>query len=82
MCGFAGLGFRVPNHLLLVELLREMSVPLACTSANLHGQKVITDEQILQDTFDGKVDYIFCDDARVACYSRIDITIHDITRGF
>ncbi len=57
--GFAGLGFRVPGNIFLVELLRKMSVPMACTSANLHGQDVITDEQILIDTFDGKVDYIF-----------------------
>lgn len=57
--GFAGLGFRVPGNVFLVELLRKMSVPMACTSANLHGQDVITDEKILIDTFDGKVDYIF-----------------------
>lgn len=58
--GFAGLGFRVPGNRFLVELLRKMSVPMACTSANLHGQNVITDEKILLDTFDGKVDFIFC----------------------
>ena len=57
--GFAGLGFRVPGNIFLVELLRKMSVPMACTSANLHGQDVITDEKILIDTFDGKVDFIF-----------------------
>ena len=57
--GFAGLGFRVPGNVFLVELLRKMSVPMACTSANLHGQDVITDEKILIDTFDGKVNYIF-----------------------
>ncbi len=56
--GFAGLGFRVPGHTFLVELLRKMTGPLACTSANLHGQDVITEEKILLETFDGKVDYI------------------------
>lgn len=56
--GFAGLGFRIPGHPFLVELLRKMSGPLACTSANLHGQDVITEEKILLETFDGKVDYI------------------------
>lgn len=59
--GFAGLGFRVPGHTFLVELLRKMSGPLACTSANLHGQDVITEEKILLETFDGKVDYILLD---------------------
>lgn len=58
--GFAGLGMRVPGQAFLVELLRAMSAPMACTSANLHGQDVITDDKILIDTFDGKVDYIFC----------------------
>ena len=57
--GFAGLGFRVPGNPFLVQFLQAMSVPMACTSANLHGQAVITDEKILLDTFDGKVDYIF-----------------------
>ncbi len=56
--GFTGLGFRVPGNLFLVKLLGRMKMPLACTSANLHGQDVITDEKILLDTFDGKVDYI------------------------
>ena len=58
--GSAGLGFRVPNCLFLLELLEEMYVPLACTSANLHGQDVITNERELLDTFVGEVDYIFC----------------------
>ena len=57
--GFAGIGFRVPGHPFLVELLRRMAVPMACTSANLHGQPTLTEEQIIVDTFDGKVDYIF-----------------------
>lgn len=57
--GFAGLGLRVPGHAFLVELLRGMSAPLACTSANLHGQDVITSEEMLLHTFTGKVDYIF-----------------------
>lgn len=56
--GFAGLGFRVPDHFFLVQLLQRMPGPLACTSANLHGQDVITEEKILLETFDGKVDYI------------------------
>ena len=58
--GFAGLGFRVPGYAFLVELLKGMCVPLACTSANLHNQPVITDEKTLVQTFEGKVDFIFC----------------------
>ena len=56
--GFAGLGFRVPANAFLQQLLGQLSVPLACTSANRHGQPVITEEKILLETFDGQVDYI------------------------
>ena len=58
--GFAGLGFRVPDYAFLTALLQKMRMPMASTSANLHGQPVITDEQTLLETFDGKVDFIFC----------------------
>lgn len=57
--GFAGLGLRVPGNAFLVSLLARMKAPLACTSANLHGQPVLTDEQTILETFDGKVDFIF-----------------------
>lgn len=57
--GFAGLGIRVPGNEFLVDLLSNMQTPLACTSANLHGQPVLTDEQTILQTFDGKVDFIF-----------------------
>lgn len=57
--GFAGLGLRVPGNEFLVRLLSIMNAPLACTSANLHGQPVLTDERTVLKTFDGKADYIF-----------------------
>lgn len=57
--GFAGLGLRVPGNAFLVALLSAMEAPLACTSANLHGQPVLTDEAEVLKTFDGKVDFIF-----------------------
>ncbi|WP_428056371.1 L-threonylcarbamoyladenylate synthase [Candidatus Avelusimicrobium alvi] len=57
--GFAGLGLRVPGNAFLVSLLARMKAPLACTSANLHGQPVLTDERTILETFDGKVDFIF-----------------------
>lgn len=56
--GFAGLGIRVPGYQFLQRLLKEMSGVLASTSANVHGQKVITQEEILLDTFNGQVDYL------------------------
>jgi len=57
--GFAGLGLRIPGNAFLVSLLSAMEAPLACTSANLHGQPVLTDEAEVLKTFDGKVDFSF-----------------------
>lgn len=57
--GFAGIGLRVPGNAFLGGLLSAMKMPLACTSANLHGQPVLTDEKAVLETFDGKVDFIF-----------------------
>ncbi|MGN0017352.1 MAG: L-threonylcarbamoyladenylate synthase [Candidatus Avelusimicrobium sp.] len=57
--GFAGLGLRIPGNVFLVSLLSAMEAPLACTSANLHGQPVLTAEADVLKTFDGKVDFIF-----------------------
>ena len=56
--GFEGLGLRVPGNLFLQKLLQQMTSVLSCTSANEHGQAVITQEEILLHTFNGKVDYI------------------------
>ena len=56
--GFAGLGLRVPGHKQLVKLLAALSVPLASTSANLHGQPVLTNEEQVQEAFGGKVDIL------------------------
>lgn len=57
--GFAGLGLRVPGNAFLVSLLARMNAPMVCTSANLHGQPVLTDERTILETFDGNVDFIF-----------------------
>ncbi len=56
--GFAGLGLRVPAHAALRRLLSYLRAPLASTSANLHGQPVITHEKDLLEFFDGKADLI------------------------
>ena len=57
--GFAGLGLRVPGNNFLVNLLQRLTMPLSCTSANVHGQPVLTREEDIIKTFDGKVDFIF-----------------------
>lgn len=57
--GAQGLGLRVPNEPFLQQLLSQMQMPLCSTSANLHGQPVLTDEETVLDTFTGRVDFIF-----------------------
>lgn len=56
--GAAGLGIRVPACEPLRQILVQMSMPLCSTSANLHGQPVLTEEEDVLRTFDGHVDYI------------------------
>ena len=56
--GASGLGIRVPAYEPLRRILAQMNGPLCSTSANLHGQPVLTDEKDVLRTFDGHVDYI------------------------
>ncbi len=56
--GFAGLGVRVPNYPVLQQILKQMAVPLASTSANVHGQPVWTRQEEVVLHLNGKVDYI------------------------
>lgn len=57
--GAAGLGIRVPAYEPLCQVLARMQHSLCSTSANLHGQPVLTDEANVLETFDGLVDYIW-----------------------
>lgn len=56
--GAKGLGLRVPAYKPLCQVLSSMRMPLCSTSANVHGQPVLTDEASVLETFDGQVDYI------------------------
>lgn len=56
--GFAGLGLRVPNYPPLTDILAQMVMPISSTSANLHGQPVLTDEKEVLSAFAQKVDII------------------------
>ena len=59
--GFSGLGLRVPAHAALQQLLGMLSTPLACTSANVHGQSALTRQEDVIAQFDGRVDFILTD---------------------
>lgn len=54
----AGLGLRVPDFAPLARLLKAVNGPLACTSANVHGQAPVTQEKGLATQFNGQVDFM------------------------
>lgn len=56
--GAKGLGLRVPACAMLLKILQNMKNPLCATSANLHGQPVLTQEESLEDLFGAQVDMI------------------------
>ena len=59
--GSKALGLRVPAHLPLLRILLQMTMPLASTSANVHGSPTLTREEDVVKQFDGQVDYILTD---------------------
>lgn len=52
------IGIRWPNLFWLSELIRRAGFPMTATSANLAGEKEISDADIIIKTFSGKVDLI------------------------
>ena len=56
--GANGLGLRVPAFKPLERLLAAANGPLACTSANVHGQPVLTQEAELIRQFNGAVEFL------------------------
>ena len=56
--GAKGLGLRVPAYTTLLKILQNMENPLCATSANLHGQAVLTEEESLENLFGAQVDFI------------------------
>ena len=57
--GATGLGIRIPAYEPLRQVLAQMKGPLCSSSANLHGQPVLTQEQEVLSAFDGLVDFIW-----------------------
>ena len=73
--GSAGLGLRVPGHPGLLRLLQHLSTPLACTSANVHGYPVITQEHDLISFANGQVELILTQgDLSPVASSVLDLT--------
>lgn len=73
--GFSGLGIRVPAHPNLQALLAQLNMPLACTSANVHGQPVLTRAEDVIHQFSGRVDFMLTD----GTLSPMASTVLDVT---
>ncbi|MBR5151208.1 MAG: Sua5/YciO/YrdC/YwlC family protein, partial [Elusimicrobiaceae bacterium] len=54
-------GLRVPAHTVLQALLKQLPMPLACTSANVHTSPVLTRLEDVKTVFAGQVDFILAD---------------------
>jgi L-threonylcarbamoyladenylate synthase len=52
------IALRVPPLAWLRALVRELGEPLTATSANLSGEKELTDPQEVKELFEGKVDLV------------------------
>lgn len=55
---FDTVGFRIPNHPFVLNLLNNLPFPLATTSANISKQKTPKNLEGLREIFDGLVDFI------------------------
>lgn len=69
--GFAGLGLRVPAYEPLTKILQQMKVPLASTSANIHGDPVITQEEKILEFCQGKADIVLLGGNLSSCSSSV-----------
>lgn len=56
--GLDTVGVRIPNNNISLEILNNVSYPLATTSANLSGEISLTDFDSIYKLFNGKVDAI------------------------
>ena len=68
---------RIPKHPIALKILLENG-PLATTSVNLSGQKPLNNYDEINETFKGKIDYIFKDPTNIK-YSNVPSTIIDMT---
>ncbi len=55
------IGIRIPNHPFMLELLKNLDVPLVATSVNISGEPPMDYPQIVEN-FAGKIDLIVPDD--------------------
>ncbi|MDI6703866.1 MAG: L-threonylcarbamoyladenylate synthase [bacterium] len=57
-CGSAKIGIRIPNNKVVLSLIKEIDVPLATTSANIHGNPSPTEAHEVLHDLEGKIDLI------------------------
>ena len=74
------IGLRIPNHPVALEILRLFGEPLACTSANLSGEKsALTVEEALR-SLDGEPDAVV-DAGRVTVTDGQSSTVVSLLEG-
>jgi L-threonylcarbamoyladenylate synthase len=54
-CGDGTQGFRIPDNDFVLELIKRIDAPLACTSANISGKAPFTDANSVFNLFNGKI---------------------------
>jgi L-threonylcarbamoyladenylate synthase len=69
--GADSLALRIPNHSLLLDLLRKTGEPWATTSANMSGGEPPLNEPELLETFNGRLDAILVSEFREGAASSI-----------
>lgn len=75
--GAKGLGLRVPACATLLKILQNMKGPLYSTSANLHGQPVLTKEEGLENLWGKEIDIII----KGGTLSPVASSVVDMTDG-
>lgn len=58
------IGIRVPNDEWILELIKELKMPLLVTSANISGDGSLLKWEDVYSCMNGKIDGIVCEDAR------------------
>lgn len=74
--GGTTVGLRIPNQLILLEILQKFGSPLAITSANISGQPAATSPDEFGEELTSKIDYIV-DDGKTP--GPIPSTVYDIS---
>ena len=60
-CGSEYIGIRIPDNTLLLDVINELGNPIVSTSANISGEEVITNVNMINDELKKHISYIYDD---------------------